>query len=148
MHHNVELQTIMRYNTSYSRSGYLTTSVTKTLESKNTRVSCKCIPPQGNTILVEQSTIVPPVLRCNIQFAASSPFMDLVRCDETTHGCIHVMAFLTVLQPCADSGRHATYEVQSGVGIRAGGCSLMALADEVRDPAHESTYHHNWSWNL
>jgi hypothetical protein len=71
----------------------------------------KCIPPQGNTILVEQGTIVPPVRRCNIQFAASSPFMDLVRGDETTHGCIHVMSFLAVLQAGSDSGRHATYEV-------------------------------------
>ena len=69
--------------------------------------------------------------------------MDQVRGDETTHGCIHVMAFLAVLQAGADSGRHATYEVESGVGIRAGGCSLMALADEVRDPAHETTYQQN-----
>jgi hypothetical protein len=74
--------------------------------------------------------------------------MDLVRGDETTHGCIHAMTFLAVLQAGADSGRHAAYEVESGVGIPAGGCSLMALSDEVRDPAHETTYHYNWRWNL
>jgi hypothetical protein len=95
-----------------------------------------CLPPQGRTILLKQSTIVPPVLRFNIELATSPTFVDLVWGDETTHGGIHVVSFLALLQAGADSGRHSTYEVESGVCMSAGGCGLMALADEVGDPTH------------
>ena len=75
------------------------------------------------------------------QQSTSPTLMWSVRCDVAPHGRVHTIAFLALLQACADGGRHAPHECKAGVGVSQRSCSLVALADEVCDPPHVSASH-------